>query len=303
VEKLKSGDILVLENLRFHPEEEGNRDFFARDLSRLGDIYVNDAFSASHRAHASTVGIPRYLPAVAGLLLEKEVDTLNGILENPRRPFAAILGGAKISDKVSMLENILHKADYVLIGGGMAATFLNASHYETGQSLIDLNRLDTAINLIGQSSKAGTTLLLPVDVIVSRELDAPINVKAVSVDSISHKSKIVDIGPATIIEFYRLLRKCQTIFWNGPMGVHENPSFARGTKSIARLLAGLDTVTVVGGGSTAEVITGMGLANRMSFVSTGGGATLEFLGGQGLPGVDVLLDNLPAVVISNRVYA
>jgi phosphoglycerate kinase len=304
VERLRSGDILVLENLRFHADEEENGDSFAQALSRLADVYVNDAFAVSHRAHASIVGITRYLPAVAGLLLEKEVNALSSILENPRRPFAALLGGAKISDKVSMLRNIIDKADYVLIGGGVAATFLKASSYETGQSLVDLDRPETAAHLVKKAAENGTTLLIPLDVVVSHELSAPVKVKIVSVRSIPHKSKIVDIGPLTINEFSRVLRQCQTVFWNGPMGVHETSQFAEGTRSIARLLADLDAVTVVGGGSTVEAISGMGLADRMSFVSTGGGATLEFLSGQVLPGVDVLLNRTPVgVPAPNRIYA
>lgn len=303
VERLTSGDILLLENLRFHPEEEENGDSFAQALSRLADVYVNDAFAVSHRAHASIVGIARYLPAVAGLLLEKEINALSSTLKNPRRPFAALLGAAKISDKVSVLRNVIDKADYVMIGGGVAATFLKASSYQTGQSLVDSDELETAAHLAKKAAESGTTLLIPRDVVVSQELSAPVKARIVSVRSIPHKSKIVDIGPLTINEFSRVLRQCQTVFWNGPMGVHETSQFAEGTRRIARLLADLDAVTVVGGGSTVEAISGMGLADKMSFVSTGGGATLEFLSGQVLPGVDVLLNRMPVgVPAHNRVY-
>ena len=303
-ERLKSGDILLLDNLRFHAEEEQNADSFASALSQLADIYVNDAFAASHRAHASIVGIAHYLPAVAGFMLENEVNTLSGILENPKRPFAAILGGAKISDKIGMMENIMDKADYVLIGGGMAATFLKANHCETGHSLIDLDKLETVSRLMKKANGNGTVLSLPQDVVVSYNRSALSRPKIKCISKISRNSMIVDIGLATIVEFYRILRKCQTIFWNGTMGIHEMPQFSGGTKNIAQFLANLNAVTVVGGGSTAEAANGMGLADKMSFVSTGGGATLEFLGAETLPGLDVLLSNSRTVVLAdNRVYA
>ena len=303
VERLRSGDILLLENLRFHAEEEGNDHRFARALSGLGDVYVNDAFGASHRAHASIVGIAHYLPAVAGLLLEKEFDILSNVLEHPRRPFAALLGGAKISDKVDMLENIMDRANYVLIGGGMAATFLKASYHEIGWSLLDLDRLGTVARLMKKADANGTTVQLPQDVVVSRKSSALSNIKTVPVGEIPQKSRIVDIGPMTVIDFYRVLRKCQTIFWNGTMGIHEMPHFSGGTMSIARLLANLDAITVIGGGSTAEVVNSMGLSDKMSFVSTGGGATLELLGRQSLPGIDALLNSSRTLVFANeRVY-
>ncbi len=304
VERLGDGDILVLENLRFHAGEETNEESFAQALGRLADVYVNDAFAVSHRRHASIVGITRCLPAVAGFLLEREIGTLSSILESPGRPFAALLGGAKIDDKVDMLENIMDKADYVLIGGGMAATFLKASSYDTGRSLVNLDRVESAARLMKRASENRTRLLLPLDVVVSHELSAPAKVRAVSVRSIPHKSMIADIGPLTTSEFSRVLRTCRTVFWNGPMGVHEVSQFARGTRSLARLLARLGGVTLVGGGSTAEIVSGMGLRDRMSFVSTGGGATLEFLSGQPLPGVEVLLNKEPAGVLAvSQVYA
>jgi phosphoglycerate kinase len=304
VEGLGNGEILVLENLRFHAEEEENEDSFAQALSRLADIYVNDAFAVSHRAHASIVGIAHYLTAVAGFLFENEIDNLNSMLENPKRPFGAIIGGAKIGDKVSMLENIMDKADYVLIGGGLAATFLKASSYDTGQSLIDLSKLETATRLIKKANANGTTIKLPQDVVVSHGLRPLSKTKTVSIGEIRKNSRIVDIGPMTVIDFYRVMRKCHTVFWNGTMGMHEIPQFAGGTKSIARLLANLNAVSVVGGGSTAEAVNGMGLADKMSFVSTGGGAALEFLSGQVLPGVQVLLNKMPVKVFAhNRVIS
>jgi phosphoglycerate kinase len=290
VAELGRGDTLLLENLRFHVEEEGNDSTFAQALSRLADIYVNDAFGASHRAHASIVGITGYLPSVCGLLVEKELRYLSGILQNPARPFAVLLGGAKVSDKVAMLENLMDKVDCVLIGGGMAATFLRARHYETGQSLVEPDRITTATSLMEKAIKNGARLLLPVDVLVADEVSPAAKITAVTVGKVSLNAKIVDIGSRTVEEFSRELAKCRTIFWNGPMGVYEVPAFAEGTKSMVRLLASLDAITIIGGGSTAEIVTEMNLAEKISFVSTGGGASLRFLSGQALPGIRVLPD-------------
>jgi len=290
VASLKSSDVLFLENLRFHSAEERDSAVFARALANLADIYVNDAFGTSHRSHASIVRVTEYLPSVAGLLLEKELKTLGSILENPAHPFGGLLGGAKVSDKVGMLENILNRVDSLLIGGGMAATFLKAKSYEVGLSLIEADRLDTAVGLMEKASRNGVRLLLPVDVIVADGLDAEAKVKVVSIENIPPGLRIVDIGPQTIKNFSEELRKCKTIFWNGPMGIYEKPQFAKGTKAMARLLAGLDATTIIGGGSTAEVVIEMKLADRMTFVSTGGGATLRFLSGKTLPGVETLLD-------------
>ena len=290
VEKLRDGDVLLLENVRFHPEEEANDSAFAQALSRLADIYVNDAFSSSHRAHASIVGITNYLPAVAGLLVEKELSALSGILENPAHPFAILLGGAKVSDKVGLLENIMDKVDCLLIGGGMAATFLKAESYETGLSLIEADRLHTATDLMGKAVRNGVRLLLPADVMVADGISAEAKVQTVSVEKIPPKARIVDIGPQTIKDFTEELSRCQTIFWNGPMGIFEIPQFAEGTRSLARLLANLEATIIIGGGSTAEIVIAMKLADNMTFVSTGGGASLRFLGGSVLPGLEVLLD-------------
>ena len=290
VESLKSGDVLLLENLRFHSEEEEGSASFAQALARLADIFVNGAFSASHRAHASITGVPNYLPAVAGLLLEKEVKTLSGILENPAHPFASLLGGAKVSDKVGMVENIMGKVDSVLIGGGLAATFLKAKSYEVGLSLVEEDKLGLAVKLMKDAEKGRVRLLLPVDVVVADKLSAEAKVKTVSIENISPHMRIVDIGPQTIRNFHEELRGCKTIFWNGPMGIYEIAQFAEGTKNMAGLLANLEATTVIGGGSTAEIVTDMGLADKMSFVSTGGGASLSFLGGGKLPGVEALLD-------------
>jgi len=290
VAALRSGDVLFLENLRFHPDEKTGSASFAQALARLGDVFVNDAFGTSHRAHASIAGIAHYLPAVAGLLLEKEIKTLSNILESPSHPFGSLLGGAKVSDKIGMLKNIMGKIDSLLIGGGMAATFLKAKSYEIGQSLIEADRLDTALELIEKATKNGVRLLLPVDVVIANELNNKARVEIVSIEDIPKAKKIVDIGPQTIRNFSAELQGCKTVFWNGPVGICEIPRFAEGTQAMARLLANLDASTIIGGGSTAEVVNEMGLADKISFVSTGGGASLRFLGGEKLPGVETLLN-------------
>ena len=290
IEKSKNGDILLLENVRFHPEEEKNEASFAQALARLADIYVNDAFGTAHRNHASIVGVTEYLPAVAGLLLEKEIKALGSIIENPAHPFATLLGGAKISDKVGMIENIIGKVDYILIGGGMAATFLKAKSYEVGLSLVEQDMLDLAAKLGEDAAKREVRLLLPIDVVVADRLNTEAKINTVSIESIPPHLRIVDIGPQTIKNFSGELQRCQTVFWNGPMGIYEIPQFAKGTQAMAELLASLDATTVIGGGSTAEVVTEMGLADKMTFISTGGGASLKFLTGKALPGVEALLD-------------
>ena len=290
---LREGDVLLLENLRFHPEEEKNEASFAQALASLADIYVNDAFGTCHRAHASVVGVTNYLPAVAGLLLEKEIKTLGGIIENPAHPFAALLGGAKVSDKISMIENIMGKVDYILIGGSMAATFLKAKSYEIGLSLIEADKLNVAANLMEKASSHGVCLLLPVDVVIADDISPKAKVETTSIENIPKDKRIVDVGPETVKAFQEALEKCQTVFWNGPMGIYEIPRFAEGTQTLARILANLDATTIVGGGSTAEVVTEMGLADKMTFVSTGGGASLKFLSGKVLPGIEVLPDKEP----------
>ncbi|MFQ5996888.1 MAG: phosphoglycerate kinase [Dehalococcoidales bacterium] len=290
VANLKSGDVLLLENLRFHAEEEAGDASFAQALARLGDVFVNDAFGAAHRAHASISGIANYLPAAAGFLLEKEIENLSNILQNPARPFASLLGGAKISDKVSMLENIMGKVDFLLIGGGMAATFLKAKSYEVGLALVETEMLDTTARLMEKANKSRVQLFLPVDVVVADELNEEAKIEVVPVEKIATEKRIVDMGPQTISNFSQKLQNCQTIFWNGPVGIFEIPQFAQGTQELARLLANLKATTIIGGGSTAEAVNEMGLADKMSFVSTGGGASLEFLSGEKLPGVEALSD-------------
>jgi phosphoglycerate kinase len=289
-DNLKEGQVMLLENIRFHPEEEANDDAFARRLARLADIYVNDAFGSCHRAHASIVGVPRYLPAVAGLLVEKEVKVLEGLLASPKRPFAELGGGAKVSDKIGVLNNTMNKVDSILIGGGMAATFLKAKGYQVGLSLVEDDRIEMATRLMDEAARRGVNLMLPADVVIADNISADAEPRAVSIENIPPNLRIVDIGPQTVQNFSAELQKCQTIFWNGPMGIDEIDQFAKGTQAMARLLSGLKATTIIGGGSTAEVVTAMKLADKMTFVSTGGGASLRFLGGEKLPGVEALLD-------------
>ena len=290
VNGLKGGDVILLENLRFHAGEEVGDDDFAGALAGLGDVYVNDAFGTSHRAHASISGIPRYLPAVAGFLLEKEINTLGSLLEEPERPFISIFGGAKVSDKVAVLKNIMDKVDGILIGGGMVATFLKVKKYEVGKSKVETESLESAKELTESAARKGVRIVLPVDVVVAGAIDEKAQSKTVPVDKIPPDKMILDIGPGTTALFSKELEKSKTVFWNGPMGVEEIPQFAKGTEAIAKLLPELKAKTIVGGGSTGEVIEKLGLADKVTFVSTGGGASLEFLGGDELPGVTALKD-------------
>ncbi|MBN1643406.1 MAG: phosphoglycerate kinase [Dehalococcoidales bacterium] len=287
---LKSGDVLLLENLRFHVEEEKNGPEFARGLANLAEIYVDDAFGTAHRAHASIVGVAQYLPAVAGFLLEKELVNLGGILTNPVHPFAALLGGAKVSDKVALMENVIGKVDYMFIGGGMAATFLKSEGYEVGQSLIEADRIETAGDLLRKARENNVNLILPVDVVITDEASDKGSYQVVNVKDIPNDKKIVDIGPETVEIFTGELKKCKTVFWNGPMGIYEIKQFAKGTVAMAQLLITLQASTVIGGGSTADMVYDMGLADKMTFVSTGGGASMSFLSGEKLPGVEALND-------------
>jgi phosphoglycerate kinase len=290
VTTLKEGDILLLENIRFHSEEEANDAAFARALAKLADIYVDDAFGTAHRAHASTVGIAKYLPAVAGLLMEKELNALGKLLTNPEHPFGALLGGAKVSDKIDLIQNISDKVDLLLIGGGMAATFLKAQGYEVGLSLVEADKQGLAQALIEATKQKGVSLLLPADVIVADSISAEATGEIVPIADIPRGKSIVDIGPKTVDLFSQQMRQCKTVFWNGPMGVYEIPQFARGTKAMVELLASIKATTIVGGGSTAEIVEEMNMAHKMTHVSTGGGASLNFLKGKTLPGISVLLD-------------
>ena len=290
VRELKEGEILVLENLRFHPEEEANDPQFAQRLAKLADIYVNDAFGTAHRAHASTVGVAEYLPAVAGFLMQKELEAMGKLLYNPERPFACLIGGAKVSDKIGLLQNMLKKVDILLIGGGMAATFFKAEGYEVGHSLVEEDRMDLAKKLLEEAQEWKVPLQLPQDVVVAAEIKQGASNKIASITDMPQDSYIVDIGPKTVELFCQELSKCRTVMWNGPMGIYEIPQFSQGTKTIASFLATLNAVTIIGGGSSAEVVQEMRLVDKMTHVSTGGGSTLRFLEGDVLPGVEVLQD-------------
>ncbi|MGD2065379.1 MAG: phosphoglycerate kinase [Dehalococcoidia bacterium] len=287
---LKEGDILFLENLRFHPEEEANNPDFARKLAELADIYINDAFGSAHRVHASTVGVAKYLPAVAGFLMKKELEVMGKLLDNPERPSACLIGGAKVGDKIELLQNMLRKVDMLLVGGGMAATFLKTQGYEVGHSLTEDDKLGLAKELLQEAEELKVPFLLPVDAVVAEEIKDGAPTRVVPTTNIPSGGHIVDIGPQSIELFYNELRRCRTITWNGPMGIYEIPQFAQGTRSIASFLSTLNATTVIGGGSSAEIVQEMGLSDKMTHVSTGGGASLRFLEGVTLPGVKVLLD-------------
>jgi phosphoglycerate kinase len=287
---LNEGTILLLENIRFHPEEETNDTSFAQALAKLADIYVDDAFGTAHRTHASTVGISKYLPAVAGFLMEKELKALGNLLTNPEHPFGALLGGAKVSDKISLIQNISDKVDLLFIGGGMAATFLKAQGYEVGLSLVEPDKQALAHELMEATRQKGVSLFLPADVMVADRISAEATGEIVPITDIPMKKSIVDIGPKTVELFSQQMRQCKTVFWNGPMGVYEIHQFARGTRAMVELLASMKATTIVGGGSTAEIVEEMNLAHKMTHVSTGGGASLKFLEGKTLPGISVLLD-------------
>jgi len=287
---LKEGDILVLENLRFHPEEEANDADFAQKLARLADIYVNDAFGTAHRAHASTVGVAKYLPAVAGFLMKKELEVMDKLLHNPERPSACLIGGAKVGDKIELLQNMLKKVGTLLVGGGMAATFLKTQGHEVGHSLIEDDKLGLAKKLLQEAKEWGVPFLLPIDAVVVEEIRAGAPTRVVPTTNIPSGSHIVDIGPQSIELFCSELAKCRTIIWNGPMGIYEIHQFAQGTRSIASFLSTLNATTIIGGGSSAEIVQEMGLTDKMTHVSTGGGASLRFLEGVTLPGVEILLD-------------
>lgn len=286
---MQPGDVIVLENTRFYKEEEKNEPTFAAKLAALGDIYVNDAFGSAHRAHASTEGVTKTLrPAVAGFLMEKELEYLGKALADPERPFLAIMGGAKISDKIAVIENLLSKVDSLLIGGGMANTFFVAQGHNVGKSLVEAEALETAKKLLAEQSDK---LILPVDCVIATEFKADAEAKVVPVDEVPADWMILDIGPATIAHFSNRLAAAKTVVWNGPMGVFEFPRFAEGTFAVAKALAGLKgATTIIGGGDSAAAAEQSGLADQMSHISTGGGASLEFLEGIELPGVAALDD-------------
>jgi phosphoglycerate kinase len=284
---LKPGEVLLLENTRFHPEEEKNDPEMARKLASLADIYVNDAFGSAHRAHASTEGVAHFLPAVAGFLMEKEIKYLGQAIANPKRPFIAILGGAKISDKIGVIHNLLTKTDQILIGGGMANTFFKAQGYPIGDSLCEDEALDNARQIL----KSGAThLRLPVDVVIGDKFDAEAEKKVIAMGPVPDGWRILDIGPATVSNFGKTISTAGTIVWNGPMGVFEFPRFAEGTVGIAKAVANSKAVSIIGGGDSVSAINQAGLADRITHISTGGGASLEMLEGLDLPGLVALQD-------------
>lgn len=284
---LKPGEVLLLENTRFHPEEEKNDEGMSKALASLADIFVNDAFGSAHRAHSSTAGIAAYLPAVAGFLLEKEIKYLGQAVDNPKRPFVAILGGAKISDKIGVIRHLLEKADAILIGGGMANTFFKAEGYPMGDSLVENEVLDTARELLASGK---TKLRLPVDVVIADKYDAEAASKVMETGSIPDGWRVLDIGPETVKAYGKTIKTAGTVVWNGPMGVFEFPRFAEGTFGVAKAVAASSAVSVVGGGDSVAAINESGLADKITHISTGGGASLEMLEGLTLPGVAALLD-------------
>jgi phosphoglycerate kinase len=289
-QSLRPGEVLLLENTRFDPREEANDESMARELARLGDVYVNDAFGAAHRAHASTEGVARFLPAVSGLLMEKELAELGGILENPERPFVAIMGGAKISDKISVITNLLRIVDSLLIGGGMANTFLLAMGYKVGDSLAEANAVEEVNKILFFAKGRETEILLPTDVVIADAMDANANRKVVPIDKVPDGWRILDIGPETVAAFSKKIKDAKTVFWNGPMGYFEAAPFAEGTRAIAKAMGESSARTVIGGGDSVAAVEQMGLADKITHISTGGGASLELLEGRVLPGVAALND-------------
>lgn len=281
--------LILLENLRFHPEEEANDSNFAKELSSLADIFVNDAFGTAHRAHASTEGVTHYLKSVAGFLLEKEIKYLGDCLESPGKPFIAILGGSKVSDKIGVIENLLNKVDGILIGGGMAYTFLKAQGKPIGNSKLENDKIDIAKSILNKSNEKRINIILPVDNVVCDKIDANASVKTVG-ENIPDGWIGVDIGPKTVENFKRELKTAKTIVWNGPLGIFEMEKFAKGTKVIAEFIAGLKAISIIGGGDTAAAIAKFGLSDKMTHISTGGGASLEFMEGKALPGIAALTD-------------
>ena len=290
-ENMRPGDIVLLENVRFDPREEKNEESLSKEFASLAEIYVNDAFGTAHRAHSSTEGVAKFLPAVSGFLIEKELNFLGNALENPKRPFMAILGGKKVSEKIGVIDSLLEKVDTLIIGGGMAYTFFKSMGYSVGNSICELDKLDLARGAMAKAKEKGVKLMLPVDNIIADEFSNDANVKAINSDQIPDGWEGLDIGPKTIAMFEEELKKAKTILWNGPVGLSEFPKFANGTDSLARLLASMDDcVTIIGGGDSAAAIERNGLSDKMTHISTGGGASLEFLEGKKLPGIECLLD-------------
>ncbi|WNC14376.1 phosphoglycerate kinase [Brevibacillus brevis] len=291
VKNMEAGDVILLENVRFHAGEEKNDPQLAKSFAALADLFVNDAFGAAHRAHASTAGIADYIPAVAGLLMEKEIRFLGGALSKPERPFTAIVGGAKVKDKIAVIENLLTKVDHLIIGGGMANTFLKAQGYGIGASLCEDDKLDLARTLMAQAKERGVELLMPVDVIVADRFAADAQKQTVSIEAIPDGWMALDIGPKTVEQYHRVIVDSKTVVWNGPMGVFEMDAFAGGTIGVAKAMAECKGTTIIGGGDSVAAVEKAGVAEQMTHISTGGGASLEFMEGKELPGVAVLADN------------
>ena len=295
VEAMKDGDVILLQNTRFRPEEEKNVENFSEELGSLVDLFVNDAFGTAHRAHCSTVGVTNYVKESAnGYLMAKEVEFLGNAVENPVRPFVCILGGAKVADKLAVIENLLNKADTLIIGGGMAYTFLKAKGYEIGTSLLDDTKVDYCNEMLERAEKNGVQLLLPVDTVVTKEfpnpIDAEVETEVYDSDKIPADKMGMDIGPKTRELFADAIKNAKTVVWNGPMGVFENPQLAEGTKAVARALAEADCTSIIGGGDSAAAVNSLGFADRITHISTGGGASLEFLEGKELPGITAMTD-------------
>ncbi|MCJ7856311.1 phosphoglycerate kinase [Lachnospiraceae bacterium NSJ-143] len=291
VQNMSDGDIVLLENTRFRKEETKNEDSFSRELASLAEVFVNDAFGTSHRAHCSTVGVTKYVPvSVVGYLMEKEIEYLGNAVENPVRPFAAILGGAKVADKINVINNLLDKVDILIIGGGMAYTFIKAQGYSVGNSLLDSERVDYAGEMMKKAEEKGVKLLLPVDTVIVREFKNDTEFRTVPVNEIPDGWEGVDIGEKTRELFADALKEAKTVVWNGPMGVFEFENFAAGTKAIAKAMADIDGTTIIGGGDSAAAVNQLGFGEKMSHISTGGGASLEFLEGKELPGVAAVND-------------
>ena len=288
---IKEGEIVLLENVRFDEREEKNDESLSKEFASMAEVFVNDAFGTAHRAHSSTAGIAEFLPAVSGFLIEKELKFLGSSLDNPQRPFVAILGGAKVSDKIGVIDNLLEKVDKLIIGGGMAYTFFKSMGYNVGNSICEEDKLDLAQELMKKAKEKNVKLLLPVDNVIADEFSENASTKIVNSDEIPDGWQGLDIGPKTIEEFEKELKDAKTVVWNGPVGLSEYEKFANGTRSIAQVLASLeDSITIIGGGDSAAAIEKLGLADKMTHISTGGGASLEFLEGKKLPGIECLLD-------------
>ncbi len=290
VSKMKDGDVILLENLRFHPEEEKNDEAFAKSLAGLADFYVNDAFGTAHRSHASIVGITKFLPSAAGFLMKKEIEYLKGVVENPVRPFVAILGGAKVSGKIGVLENLVSKVDKVIVGGGMAYTFIAAMDYEIGDSIVETEMFDLAKSIMDNLRRNNVKFYLPVDSVIAQTIEAGAETKIVTTQEIPKGWRALDIGPASVKLFSEALQNAKTIIWNGPMGVFEIDAFSRGTFAIAHSVTDAYALTIVGGGDTDYAVHKAGVSDAITFISTGGGASLQLLEGKNLPGISALTD-------------